>query len=1124
MSRLMRWLYRAPLALALSLSPLAAQAQQGPAVITGTVKSEFGDPLENANVYIVELALSVGTNAQGRYTITIPAERARGQLVQLRARAIGYRSIARPLTVSRGNQTFDFALQKDVNRLTELVVTGVTGATEQTKTPFTVARVTSDQMPVPATNPLTQLQGKVAGAQIVAASGRPGAQPSVILRAPTSINASGRTQEPLYVVDGIIINGGLPDLNPEDIESVEVVKGAAAASLYGARAGNGVIQITTKTGKTSSQNSIKFGFRSEIGTGDLERQIQIAQRHGLFTDETGTRLCTTSAPTVPGMAFGCYRSVDYAREALAVNETVTDFANTPVGFPIDPGAGSQGAQLRNIYQANQWPVQTFDAVNQLFRPQPTTINNLDVTGRYGKTTFFGSVNRLDQQGNVRFLQGFQRNSMRLNVDQQVTDKFSFSANTFFSRSQQDGQNEENGGGSVFFRLTRVPPLVDLTRTDSRGRLFIRPNLQGAGLQNENPLYALQNIDRLDQNDRFLIGSTARYTPFTWLDLEANYSFDNSRAIGFQNTDKGFRTTTNNPATNNGNVFRFNTNSQSYNASLNATARWEPMEDLRTRYTLRYIAEEQQFNQVVSQGTQLQLQGVPQIGNTLATTRTGSSFQQTVRGVGYFGSVNAEYKDRYIVDALLRRDGSSLFGSEQRWQTFGRGSLAWRVTEEGWWFLPQMNELKLRASYGTAGGRPSFAAQYETFSLNAAGVAVPGVLGNANLRPEIARETEVGADFELFNRLGGNITYARTRVSDQILQPPLPAASGFTSQWVNAGTLQNSAFEVSLNMPIISRRNLNYTARLTYDRIRSEVTELNVPAYNFGNGNVTNSGGLFRIEAGVPYGTMYGRSFVRSCSQLPGAFQSQCGGAGSAFQRNSDGYIVWVGQGNSLQDGIAKNLWQSTLPATAAPFGVAAAWGHPMIVRDTTLATNNPGRVGAIGQALPTFRWSTSQTLTYKRLTVNGLIDATVGRAVQNQGLAWSLLDFMWGGSDQAGRSTADARPMSYYYRAGPPDNAAGIGGLYDVLGPNDFNVEKATFARLREMLISYRVGKVRNVGDWSVSLIGRNLYTWTSYRGFDPEVGVSGNSGQAGSGVLNAFDNFTFPNIRTITLSIGTTF
>ncbi len=1123
MSRLMRWLYRVPVAAALLIVPQVAQAQ-GPAVITGVVKSEFGDPLENANVYIVELAISVGTNAQGRYTINVPADRVRGQLVQLRARAIGYRSIARPLTVSSGNQSFDFEMQRDVNRLTEMVVTGVTGATEQTKTPFTVSRVSADQMPVPATNPLTQLQGKVAGAQIVAASGRPGAQPSVILRAPTSINASGRSQEPLYVVDGIIINGALPDLNPEDIESVEVVKGAAAASLYGARAGNGVIQITTKTGKTSSQNSIRFGFRSEIGTGDLEREIQIAQRHGMWVDETGRRLCTTSAPTVTGMAFGCYRSVDYQTEALRVNEGGVDFALTPVGFPIDPGAGSQGAQMRNIFQATQWPVETYDAVRQMFRPKPTNINNLDITGRYGKTTFFASVNRLDQQGNVQYLNGFQRNSMRLNVDQQVTDKFSFNANTFYSRSNQDGSNEEDGGGTAFFRLTRVPPLVDITRTDNQGRLFIRPNLQGAGVQNENPLYGLQNRDRNDQRDRFLIGTTARYAPFDWLDLEANYSFDNTRAIGWQNTDKGFRTTTSAPTTNGGNVFRFNNNSQSYNASVNATARWEPFNDFRTRYTLRYISEEQRFSTITTQGTQLQLFGVPQIGNTLASTRTGSSNQELVRGIGYFASVNTEYKDRYIADFLVRRDGSSLFGSEQRWQTFGRGSLAWRVTEEGWWFVPQVTELKLRGSYGTAGGRPRFSAQYETFSLSAAGVPTPGLLGNNNLRPEVSRELEVGTDFELFGRLGGNVTYAKTRVSDQILQPPLPAASGFTSQWLNAGTLQNSAFEVSLSMPIISRRSLNYTARVTYDRIRSEVSELSVPSYNFGNDNVTNSGGIFRVEAGVPYGTMYGRAFVRSCSQLPGAFQSQCGGAGSAYQKNQDGFIVWVGSGNSLQDGVTKNLWQATLPATQAPFGVATAWGHPMVRRDTTLATNNPGLVLPIGQALPEFRWSTAHTVTYKRLTVNGLVDATVGRSVQNQGLAWSLLDFLWGGSDQVGKSTADAKPMSYYYRAGPPDNAAGIGGLYDVLGPNDFNVERASFARLRELLVSYRVGKVRNVGDWSVSLIGRNMYTWTNYRGYDPEVGVSGNSGQAGSGVLNAFDNFTFPNIRTFTLSIGTTF
>ena len=555
--------------------------------------------------------------------------------------------------------------------------------------------------------------------------------------------------------------------------------------------------------------------------------------------------------------------------------------------------------------------------------------------------------------------------------------------------------------------------------------------------------------------------------------------------------------------------------------MNATARWTPFSDLKTRYTIRYIAEEQQFSNVSTSGSLLGLFGVPQLGNTTPSTRTGGSGQTTVSGIGFFGSTNFEYKERYIIDALMRRDGSSLFGAEQRWQTFGRVSAAWRASQEPWWFIPQVSELKFRGSYGTAGGRPNFSAQYETFSLNAAGVAVPGVLGNPNLRPEVSREQEFGADFELFKRLGGNITYAKTRVSDQILQPPLPAAAGFTSQWRNAGTLSNSSFEVSLNMPIITTRNLNYTARLTYDRIRSEVTELNVPAYNFSNGV---NAGAFRVETGVPYGTMYGRRFVETCNQLPGVFQSQCGSATSAFQKNRDGFIVWVGEGNTLQDGISKNLWNASLVGTAAPFGVTAAWGHPMIVRDTTLATNNPGRISPLGNVLPRFRWSTSQTLTYKRLSLNGLVDATVGKSVHNQGLGWSLLDFLYGQADQIGQSTASAQPQSYYYRAGPPDNANGIGGLYDVLGPNSFSVEKATFARLREMVASYRVGKVGGVGDWSVSLIGRNLYTWTKYRGFDPEVGLAGAQGQAGSGVLNAVDNFTFPNVRTVTFSLGTSF
>src|SRR5581483_4482211 len=215
------------------------------ATLSGRVTGESGQPLENANVYITELNISVASNAAGRYTITLPAERTRRQAVVLRARAIGHIAQSRPVTLRAGAQTFDFELQNDINRLQEVVVTGMTAGTEQKKTTFTVSALNAEQdLQVPTTNALPELAAKVPGASVVAASGRPGTAPSVMLRGPRSINASGRSQGPLILVDGIILNGNTTDINPEDIESIEVVKGAAASSLYGSRAGNGIISIT----------------------------------------------------------------------------------------------------------------------------------------------------------------------------------------------------------------------------------------------------------------------------------------------------------------------------------------------------------------------------------------------------------------------------------------------------------------------------------------------------------------------------------------------------------------------------------------------------------------------------------------------------------------------------------------------------------------------------------------------------------------------------------------------------------------------------------------------------------------------------------------------------------------
>ena len=248
--------------LASGLLAVASPVRAQDAVIRGRVINDRGEALPVATAQLLELNVGVFTNSEGMYVLQIPAARVTGQTVTLRVRTIGHKPSARPIVLHAGEQTQDFTLATDVNLLEAVVVTGVQQATEAARVPFAVSRIDLSQMPVPAANPLTQLQGKVPGAEIVSNSGRPGAQPAVLLRGPTSINGQGRGQDPLYIVDGVIINGGLPDINPEDVDNVEVVKGAAAASLYGSRAGNGVINITTK----SARHSLGFVVHRRAGS------------------------------------------------------------------------------------------------------------------------------------------------------------------------------------------------------------------------------------------------------------------------------------------------------------------------------------------------------------------------------------------------------------------------------------------------------------------------------------------------------------------------------------------------------------------------------------------------------------------------------------------------------------------------------------------------------------------------------------------------------------------------------------------------------------------------------------------------------------------------------------------
>jgi hypothetical protein len=558
-----------------------------------------------------------------------------------------------------------------------------------------------------------------------------------------------------------------------------------------------------------------------------------------------------------------------------------------------------------------------------------------------------------------------------------------------------------------------------------------------------------------------------------------------------------------------------------------------LRDMSVRYTGRYSFEREDNESFSTSGNTLAVPGLLDLDN-VTVANSPSSSTSSVRAIGVTGGVAMEYKERYIGDVTYRVDGSSLFGSEERWAPYYRASLAWRASEEAWWpWKGAVNDLKVRASVGTAGGRPRFAAQYETFSIGSGGTVTGTALGNKKIKPETTTETEWGVDAELFSKYGLSVTYARDLTHDQILPVPPSVSTGFSTQYKNGGTMDNKTWEVSLNVPIITTRDLVWTSRISYDRNRSYITALTVPPYF--------SGSSFFAE-GERVGTWYGKKWLTACEQLPAQFAAQCGGPGSQYQVNDDGYVVWTG-GYGLGEGITKNLWQSGLDGCVNSAGVAIAqlgevnclaaggtinnpyaipinhWGMPIMMRDST---GNP-LLNQLGSGSPDFHVALSQSLTWKRLTLHALVDGVYGLRTRNAQVQWSMGDFNVSKEDQHGKTVETAKPLGYYWRATAPDHNDGVGGLYDTNSANNFSIDKGTFTKLREVAATYALGPVRGIGDWTIGLSGRNLFVITDFYGWDPEAG--GGGGTLNSGAIGGNqDTGTYPMMRTFTLTIGTRF
>jgi len=1080
--------------IAAALAPVSLLAQEA-ATVTGRVTNAQGQPEAAVLVRIESLNAGASTGADGTYRLVIPGARIRaGQSVTITASRQGLSPVSRSITLSPGaSLTQNFQMAAQIILLEDVVVTGTAGAVEARKVPFDVGQVTAEDIQVPTTSAAAAIQGKVAGATVVQGSGRPGSAPSILLRGPKSINASGRSQEPLYIVDGVILGANAADIDALEIEKIEVLKGAAAASLYGSRAANGVIQITTKRGSRVPDDQVRYTARSETGRSAL--------------------------PTTPELLLT--RSHEYALSPngkfLTSAGVECEFLSCPTLRLAGQGAATGATPSEsNTYQSQPWPGETYDQVRRIFQQGMFLQNSVAAEGRAGATNFHVSYNNLRDEGVLPGLEGLNRNNFRVNVDQAIRANMSVSASAFYSRSTN--QMFPESSGNPLFALTRMPAGVNLwacqdnPQEDCRNdpqRIILQAN--PTNVESTNPLYELTTRQYSQNKGRFMGSATLRISPVNWFDVDASASYDRLEDARQDYYPKGFRTAQSSVTVNNGFLDQERILTQAFNGSMTGTARFDIGENIHNRTQLRYLYEQRDYDYAYTSGYNFAVGDVITFDNTTKANLSASSFVQPERADGYFVITNFDIADRYVLDALVRNDGSSLFGADERRQWYYRVGGAWLLSEEPWFRLPGLDDVKLRYAVGTAGGRPSFSAQYETYSVSGGAVS-PLTLGNRELRPEHTTEHEAGIELGfLNNRAELGVTYARSSTEDQILPVPLPSYTGYVNRTVNAGTLASNTWEVSLDTRLIERGDFSWSARVNYDRTRSEITEMNVPGFRYG---VTGQGlnNVFYAREGEVLGTFYGRQFATECAHLPAGIDC------NQFRVNDDGYLVYTAGGE-----LTDRKWGQAAPLSlqaSHPLLATLTWGTPFGGLCTDRVSGQATDFCPLGNTLPDYSVGFSSTLSYGGLSVYGLLDAVQGFSVYNQPLQWAVFRRTSGLSDQAGVAPELQKPLSYY------------SAIYSTSGlrPSSAFVEDGSFVKLREVSLRYTFGEsllarlpgVNNFDGLSLMLTGRNLHTWTNYRGFDPEVGKS--SGETGSAALGRVEGYQYPNFRTWTLGVEVNF
>jgi TonB-linked SusC/RagA family outer membrane protein len=962
-------------------------------VITGTITSAVAGegPIPGVTIQVKGTSIGTITDADGKYRIDVPSNAT--------TLVFSFVGMKNQEVLIAGKTVIDGILESDIFGLDEVVVTGVPTGTPTKKLGFAMSKVQGDILEaVPAVDASNALRGKVAGVSIVQSQGDGSAEVSI--RGAKSIYGN---ISPLIIVDGILTTQGLGDINTDDIERIEVVKGAAASSLYGSLAAGGVVQIITKRGK--ERLGLHMELRSEYGVSDIEKKYPAAMEHpfkvnanGSFDMSSGDRQLDTQWHTFAPY-YKLYDNVDLILSNQAYKNTNFSLSNSGKEY--------------SLYTSAQY--QSKGGVSNLLDPETQL-------------------------------------TVRVNTDFFPTQKFTAKISTSYSQISTSPVSRGDQG-TFFSSALLIEPFIDLTEKDSDGDYMVNPtgfDIQNANIQ--NPLYQYNKIEYQRVTQRFVGGIDLKYQLTPELSASISQSFDKSWYYSSTFYPVGYKTQTNNPQLNNGN-YAISESRSSYEVTSAQMVYNKTFGTVNLGVVGKYLYEHRLDDAFDANGYSLQTVGVYDLGITGATGRGMGSSQQEYITKNFFLSTDLSYKDKIIANALIREDGSSLFGADARWQTFWRGSLAYRITEDI--KIPGFNELKARISYGTAGRRPEWKGQYETFSVTSAGIFARN-LGNNNLKPAVNKEIEIGIDGTILDKFTFQISYANSTVKNDFVWRTLSSVTGYTQQYQNLGAVKSSSFEVQIGGNILEKEKFNWDVNLSFDRIRSEITDLG------GIPDFTND--LYRVETGQPVGIMYGNAVMTSLSDL---------------QTDDAGYVM--------------NAWNVPYSATVTTNNVLKSAfvvnNVGYVVRESLIGTpqemaifymdmkSGAKELRIIGDRNPSFKIGLSNTFTFfKNLQLYVLLDWKQGGDKYNQTRQYMYFNYRH--QDQ----------IDFFNKGHDVLFSTSASSLYNA---NDFCrafVEDASYLKVREVALSYSINKLFDKIDRiKFSLVGRNLLTFTKYNSYDPE-------------------------------------